>query len=124
MNQRTTLLSATVLGGLAVVLGAFGAHALKPVLTQQGTLSTWELASRYQFYSTFALMASGVLMTSFPARVIRYGSLCFLIGTVLFSGSLYLLSLYKLSIFGPVTPIGGLFLIAGWILLLVGIAKK
>ena len=124
MNQRTTFLSAAALGALAVMLGAFGAHALKPILTQHGSLSTYELASRYQFYHTFALLAVGLLMNTYTAKALRYASLCFIIGTVLFSGSLYILSLYKLSVFGPVTPIGGVFLMAGWGLVAVGIAKK
>lgn len=124
MNQKTTLLTASVLGLLAVILGASGAHALKPLLTQLETEHAFELANRYQFYHTLALIGIGILMNSFPGKLLRYASLCLLIGTVLFSGSLYLLSLYKLGMFGPVTPVGGVFLIVGWALMFVGILKK
>lgn len=124
MNQKTTLLSASALGLLAVVLGASGAHALKPLLSELGTEHAFELANRYQFYHTLALVGIGILMNSFSSKLLRYASLCLLIGTVLFSGSLYMLSLYKLGMFGPVTPVGGVFLIGGWALMFVGILKK
>ena len=124
MNQRTTLFSAAALGCLAVILGASGAHALKPMLTQLGSMSTFELANRYHFYHTLALLGCGILMNSFSVKLLRYSALCLLLGTVLFSGSLYALSFYKLSIIGPVTPLGGVFLILGWVLLFLGIAKK
>lgn len=124
MNQKTTLLSASALGLLAVVLGASGAHALKPLLSELGTEHAFDLANRYQFYHTLALVGIGILMNSFPGKLLRYASLCLLIGTVLFSGSLYMLSLYKLGMFGPVTPVGGVFLIVGWALMFVGILKK
>lgn len=124
MNQKTTLLSTSALGLLAVVLGASGAHALKPLLSELGTEHAFELANRYQFYHTLALVGIGILMNFFPGKLLRYASLCLLIGTVLFSGSLYMLSLYKLGMFGPVTPVGGVFLIVGWALMFVGILKK
>ncbi|HEY3402213.1 MAG TPA: DUF423 domain-containing protein [Ohtaekwangia sp.] len=124
MNQRTTLLSAAVLGCLAVILGASGAHALKPLLTQLGSASTFELANRYQFYHTLALLGCGTLMNTFSSKWLRYSALCLVIGTLLFSGSLYMLALYKLSVVGPVTPLGGVFLITGWVLLFMGMAKK
>lgn len=124
MNQKATLLSASVFGLLAVILGASGAHSLKPLLTQLGTTHAFELANRYQFYHALALLGTGILMNSFPGKLMRYASLCLLMGTVLFSGSLYMLSLYKLAMFGPVTPIGGVFLIAGWALMFTAIVKK
>jgi len=124
MNQRTTLLSAAVLGGLTVGLGAFGAHALKPILLQNGRVEVYELATRYQFYHTLALLAVGILQHWYSNKQLQYASFCMLTGTVLFSGSLYLLSFISFSLLGPITPIGGVFLIMGWVFLLVGIYKK
>ena len=124
MNQRTTLIAASVLGALAVSIGAFGAHALKPTLIQSGKLEVFELATRYQFYHTLALLAVGILQKFIADKKLEYASLFMLIGTVLFCGSLYLLCFVKRGAVGLVTPIGGVFLILGWVFLLLGVAKK
>jgi uncharacterized membrane protein YgdD (TMEM256/DUF423 family) len=124
MNQQRTLLTASVMGCLAVALGAFGAHGLKSMLTAAGRLDTFELAVRYQFYHTLALLATGVLMTSFPSRRLGTAALCFLLGIIFFSGSLYVLCFTGLGILGAVTPIGGVFFIVGWIFLFLGVYKK
>ncbi|HEY9045226.1 MAG TPA: DUF423 domain-containing protein [Ohtaekwangia sp.] len=124
MNQRTTLLSAAVLGGLAVGIGAFGAHALKPMLVQAGRADVYELATRYQFYHTLALLAIGILQQWYNNKQLHYASLFMLIGTLLFCGSLYLLCFVSFGLLGAVTPIGGVFLILGWVFLLLGIYKK
>lgn len=124
MNIRNTLLAGSALGLLGVALGAFGAHALKHILTASGRLETFELAIRYQFYHAFALLITGLLQQIFSHGLLRYASISFLAGTVLFSGSLYLLSLTQVSSFGIITPFGGLLLLAGWIMLMIGIAKS
>jgi len=124
MNQRSTLLAASVLGALAVSIGAFGAHALKPTLIQSGKLEVFELATRYQFYHTLGLLAIGILQQFIPDKKLSYAALFMLIGTVLFSGSLYLLCFVKLGPVGLITPIGGVFLILGWVFLLLSVAKK
>jgi uncharacterized membrane protein YgdD (TMEM256/DUF423 family) len=113
----------------AVVLGAFGAHALKAKLTAY-QLGIFDTGVRYQFYHAFALMITYLLRGQLPERYLRWAALCFCIGIVLFSGSLYVLAcsdwigLANKSIVGPMTPIGGVFFILGWGLLLWGSGKK
>jgi uncharacterized membrane protein YgdD (TMEM256/DUF423 family) len=108
---------------MGVVLGAFGAHALKPILDALGRTDTFELAVRYQFYHAFALLLAGVLQQFIQTPTLRFSSLFFLMGTLLFSGSLYTLSFSGLTVFGMVTPVGGVMLITGWAFLLYGILK-
>ena len=124
MNQRMTLLTGVVLAGLAVAIGAFGAHALRPMLEHNERTETFELAVRYQFYHAFAILFSGVLMIHFPSRQLNRAAICFAAGILIFSGSLYVLSLSGLSALGAITPIGGVLFIAGWLLLYLGINAK
>ena len=124
MNQRNSILSGAVFGCAAVVLGAFGAHALKEILATTGRIDTYELAVRYQFYHALALMLVGLLMGQFGSKLLRYSGLSFFLGIVVFSGSLYVLSFTGQTILGAVTPFGGLFFILGWVLLIVGVYKK
>jgi|SRR5690606_2795209 len=124
MHQRSALLAGSILGFLGVALGAFGAHALKPMLLQSGRLETFELAVRYQFYHAFALLILGIIMQNNFSLRLKYGALCFLLGVIMFSGSLYILSFTGLGILGAITPIGGLFLIFGWSFTALGVFKK
>lgn len=124
MNQQVTFTTGVVLAGLAVAIGAFGAHALRPLLEQHARTETFELAVRYQFYHSFAILFSGVLMYHFPSRHIGRAVVCFALGIVIFSGSLYILSLSGLRILGAITPFGGVLFIAGWLLLLLGINAR
>jgi uncharacterized membrane protein YgdD (TMEM256/DUF423 family) len=111
------------MGGLAVAIGAFGAHALKPFLEAAGRADTFEIAVRYHFYHALALLACAAISDDSETRFSRYSGLCFLLGIFIFSGSLYTLCFSGLRILGAVTPIGGVFLILGWIFLFVGIYK-
>lgn len=112
-----------LLGALAVALGAFGAHGLKKVVPPE-TVATFETGVKYQFYHALALLLIGILAEKFPGKSLRYSGNCMLVGMLLFSGSLYLLTALKatgdvgLGGIGLVTPIGGVFFIAGWLLLL------
>ncbi|HET9487894.1 MAG TPA: DUF423 domain-containing protein [Chryseosolibacter sp.] len=124
MNQRTALLTGVLFAGLAVAIGAFGAHALRPLLEQHSRTETFELAVRYQFYHAFAILFSGLLMYQFPSSHINRAIYCFAGGILLFSGSLYILSLTGIRVLGAVTPFGGVLFIAGWLLLLLGINAK
>lgn len=124
MNQRSTLTTGVVLAGLAVSIGAFGAHALRAILEEHARSETFELAVRYHFYHTFAVLFSGVLMYHFPSRHIRLAAMCFILGIAIFCGSLYTLSLTGITALGAVTPLGGVLFIAGWILLFLGINEK
>jgi uncharacterized membrane protein YgdD (TMEM256/DUF423 family) len=124
MNSRLTLAVAATSGLLAVMLGAFGAHSLKPMLIASGHLDAFKTAVDYHFYHTLALLAAGVLLRQHHSKLISFASVSFIIGIILFSGSLYVISLTSVSGIGIVTPIGGLFFIAGWALLFGGAIKK
>jgi uncharacterized membrane protein YgdD (TMEM256/DUF423 family) len=123
---KSILSVAALMGALAVALGAFGAHALKQLVPPE-TVATFETGVRYQFYHVFALLATGLLWMHYPVVQLRRAAWCFVAGIVLFSGSLYLLTILKatsavgLGGIGLVTPIGGLFLIAGWLLFFWGV---
>ncbi|TKK67746.1 DUF423 domain-containing protein [Ilyomonas limi] len=114
------------LGALSVILGAFGAHALKSMVPPKA-LEIFETGVRYQFYHVFALALAGILYQFFPNKLMYWSGNCFIIGIILFSGSLYLLTYASATDsaafrwVGPITPLGGLLLIAGWILLALGI---
>jgi uncharacterized membrane protein YgdD (TMEM256/DUF423 family) len=120
---------AAVLGAISVAAGAFGAHALKQILAEK-QLATFETAVRYQFYHVFALIAIGILLKEVPNSYLLWSGRMFCIGILLFSGSLYLMTTFEVMgqtgfrWLGAITPLGGLCLIAGWILMALGIAAK
>ena len=126
---RSILSSAAILGALAVILGAFGAHGLKQYVPAE-TVSTFKTGVRYHFYHVFALLATGLAAVHFPAIQMKRAAQCFLTGILLFSGSLYLLTFLKAtqtvgySGIGIITPIGGLFFVAGWLFFLWGLLKR
>ena len=127
--HRQALVSGALLAAVAVILGAFGAHALKAVL-DVNQLNTFEVGVRYHFYHSFALLITGIIHQAYPNKQVRLASIFFLIGIILFSGSLYIMTLFNvqgvvgLKGIGAITPVGGLFFILGWIMLLVGVLKK
>ncbi|HVB03603.1 MAG TPA: DUF423 domain-containing protein [Chitinophagaceae bacterium] len=121
--------AAAALGALAVLAGAFGAHALKQQVNAD-TLHIYETGVRYQFYHVFALLATGMLARFYPGRALDVAGRCFIAGILLFSGSLYLMVGIRIfhgyfpPIVGLLTPIGGVLLIAGWISLFIGILRN
>lgn len=116
MDRRFLLLGAFS-GFLAVAAGAFGAHALRAVLTPD-LLAVFETGARYQMYHALALLLVSVLSASAPQRrVVAAAGWCFVAGTLLFSGSLYLLALTGTRWWGAVTPVGGVFFLTGWVCL-------
>ncbi len=123
LNQNQTLTTGAILGALGVAFGAFGAHALKPTLMANQSLETYELAVRYQFYHAFALLIIGLLMEKMESKTLMSSSTSMVVGVVLFSGSLYALAFKTGTMIAFVTPIGGLFLIFGWVLLLISLLK-
>lgn len=122
------LVWAAILGALAVTLGAFGAHKLKELVTPD-VVSTFQTGVTYQFYHVFALLAVAILFTWMPGPQLTWAGRLFIIGTFLFSGSLYAITFCKAAnvefprIIGVVTPIGGLCYIIGWVMLLVAALK-
>lgn len=111
-------------GLLAVMLGAFGAHALKNRLSSD-LLVVYNTAVQYHFYHVFALALAALLLMQWPNSMALKISVClFMAGLVLFSGSLYSLALSGVRLLGAITPLGGLAFIGGWLMLLVGIYKN
>ncbi len=104
---------------VSVAAGAFGAHALRSRLTPE-LLTVFETAARYQMYHALGLLAVAWATTRWPGALPVWAGWLFVVGTVLFSGSLYLLALTGASWWGAVTPLGGIAFLAGWLCLLLG----
>ncbi|MGB7250139.1 MAG: DUF423 domain-containing protein [Phormidesmis sp.] len=114
---------ASILGALSVAGGAFGAHALKGTLSETA-LNSFETGVRYQMYHALALLVVALLAKQSPdTSLLAAAGGCFLAGILLFSGSLYGLSLAGIKALGPVTPLGGVAFIAGWICLAIASLK-
>jgi len=119
MNKKNIYWKLTILAGItAVIIGAFGAHGLKPHLPAE-QFANFQTASKYHFIHTLAACIGLFIPENFHRGISRYSPVFFLVGILLFSGSIYLLSLASLlpfnpSFLGPVTPLGGLFFIVGW----------
>lgn len=122
-DQKLLLLLGIIMGFTAVAAGAFGAHALKQKLSPE-MLSAFEVGVRYQMYHALAMCLSVWLSTVMPGMLGSLSGWLFFGGTLLFSGSLYLLSLTGIRFFGAVTPIGGVLLLAGWLCLAILIFKS
>jgi len=116
--DKTFLLVGALAGFLAVALGAFGAHALRARLSPE-MLAVFETGVRYQMYHALAIMVVGLIAARLDGWLIRAAGWSFATGIVLFSGSLYTLALSGVTIFGAVTPFGGLAFLLGWGLLVV-----
>lgn len=125
---NTAILAGALLAALAVILGAFGAHSLKEVLSAE-QLRVFETGVRYQFYHSIALLLVGIIYMQYPVKQLRLATTFFIIGITLFSGSLYALSFLSIGgvgigPLGILTPIGGLFFILGWLFLVIAVASK
>jgi len=122
------IIIASFLAALAVALGAFGAHGLKNYATP-AMINTFETAVKYQFYHVFALSLVGTLHAYFPSAYLILSGKLFIAGMAIFSGSLYLLTIFSVlglnqfKWLGAITPIGGLFLIAAWILMGISLLR-
>ena len=119
---RVFALAGAVLGLVAVALGAFGAHALRSRVTPE-LLATFETGVRYHVYHALALFACAWAMDRWPSPQVVWAGGLFVTGIVLFSGSLYLLTLTGARWWGGVTPLGGLAFLAGWVCLAWGVAR-
>jgi uncharacterized membrane protein YgdD (TMEM256/DUF423 family) len=115
MTTKHIIQTAAVFGALAVSLGAFGAHGLAPILEKTGRVETYETAVSYHFYHSLALLLLGILSALFPTiKAISQAAWLFIAGIVVFSGSLYVLSLTGITLLGAITPFGGVAFILGW----------
>jgi uncharacterized membrane protein YgdD (TMEM256/DUF423 family) len=125
---KKIILVATFLLCIAVILGALGAHSLESRISPH-KLESFKTAVTYQFYHGFAMILAAILMEVFKKPGLKIVAILFAIGILLFSGSIYVLSTVEISginakPFGPITPIGGLFFIAGWIVAFIQFLKK
>ena len=122
---KILLLCAAISGLLSVVIGAFGAHGLKGKITSE-LLAAYQTGVHYQMFHTVALLllALLILRLNTSSLFLNATGLLWLIGIILFSGSLYYLALGGPSWLGPITPLGGLLLILGWLSFTIGIAQS
>jgi uncharacterized membrane protein YgdD (TMEM256/DUF423 family) len=120
--MRLFLAAAAISGALAVLLGAFGAHLLKQMITPE-MLEVYKTGVQYHFYHTLVLLAVGILYRQHPSGILKWSGYLFIAGIVIFSGFLYLLAITGTKALGMIVPIGGITLVAGWICLLVYILK-
>ncbi|HEY4062881.1 MAG TPA: DUF423 domain-containing protein [Puia sp.] len=127
--NRNFLSMAALLGALCVALGAFAAHKLREIVGPD-TVAVFETGVRYQFYHVFALLFVALASEKINNKWMVWAGNCFITGIILFSGSLYALTALKiaenthLKLVGIATPLGGLFFIAGWLFLYLGVTKK
>ena len=128
MRHNNLFILATFILLLTVILGAFGAHGLKPYMVEGGS-HTFQTGIKYQFYHGLVIFMLLILHLNSPIATLKRIVYFFLAGIICFSGSLYLLSVKTslpdslIQIIGPITPLGGLFFIAGWVLLLLHFIK-
>jgi uncharacterized membrane protein YgdD (TMEM256/DUF423 family) len=126
--SRFPLLAAGLVGFTGIALGAFGAHGLQTALAERGTTHAWESAARYQMFHAAALLGLAAWLrsaTGLAARRMTWAAHCWCAGVVLFSGSLYWLAAGGPRWLGPITPLGGVAFMAGWLLVaLAALARE
>ncbi|WP_343566366.1 DUF423 domain-containing protein [Sphingobacterium sp.] len=120
--QNVVIITAALFGGLAIILGAFGAHAFKKILSAE-KLESFEVGVRYQMYAALTLLILGFNF-HFELQSERVAFYLITLGTILFSVSIYFLSFAEywkknLKFLGPITPLGGLLMIAGWVAIMI-----
>lgn len=125
MTGKNILTIAGISGAFVVGLGAFGAHGLEPILIQNGRLDTFETAVSYHFYHTLGLLGLGILALIQPEwKGLSLAAWGMFLGILIFSGSLYILSLSGITWLGAITPIGGVGFILGWLALAYAVLKN
>lgn len=114
--MKNIVISGVVLMAMGVVIGAFGAHVLKPILVAEpGLLAAYQTGVEYHIYHALGLMLIGLLGYQFPGLSLKYASWLLLSGVILFSGSLYTMAITGARWLGMITPIGGAAFIIGWV---------
>ena len=119
-RMQALLLMAAFFGMTGVALGAFGAHGLSAILEANGREETFRTGTLYHLIHALALFGLGILATQIDSQVLTYAGYAFVAGILLFSGSLYILSIFDIRMMGAVAPFGGTSFIIGWIL--IGVA--
>lgn len=123
MKNQTILISGAIFMALGVLLGAFGAHALKTSLSPE-MMQVYKTGVEYQFYHALGLLLIGLIGFQIKSKYLNWSGILIGIGIILFSGSLYVLSITGIKIIGAITPFGGLSFVAGWVFLAIGLLKN
>jgi len=123
MDNRMILLSGAIFMALAVLLGAFGAHALKTNLSPE-MMQVYKTGIEYQFYHALGLLLIGLIGFQIQSKYIKWSGTLISIGIIIFCGSLYILALSGFEWIGAITPIGGLSFVAGWVCLILAIRDR
>ena len=125
MNAKQIIQTSAIFGAIAVGIGAFGAHGLKDILAETGRLETFETAVKYHFYHSLAILMVGILSIIKPNwKQLSTAAILMSIGILIFSVSLYVLSLTGITWLGAITPLGGVAFIAGWGFLFLAVTKN
>ncbi|MBN8687948.1 MAG: DUF423 domain-containing protein [Chitinophagales bacterium] len=127
--HKNYLSLAALLGAITVAIGAFGAHGLQRITTDPAIIQSYQTAVQYQMIHVLALLAVSILFQQFSAVLLQWTANLFLAGIFLFSGSIYILTYLKINgmttrWIGPVTPLGGVLFIGGWVCLFLAVQKK
>ncbi|MBO2535558.1 DUF423 domain-containing protein [Rummeliibacillus suwonensis] len=123
--MKFNMIAGAVFALLSVAFGAFGAHALKDVLTEHYA-AVWETAVQYQMFHAVGLIVIGILMSKSllgPTPMLSRAGVLMFIGVILFSGSLYVLSITQIKILGAITPIGGVLFLVAWLMVILAASK-
>jgi uncharacterized membrane protein YgdD (TMEM256/DUF423 family) len=121
--SKLILMTASILLALAVAIGAFGAHGLKAHLSTE-MIQIYKTGVEYHFYHALGLVLIGIFSITFPSGLLNWSALLLVAGIILFSGSLYILSVTGIKWIGAITPLGGISFIAGWLLFFLAVWKK
>ncbi|WP_312753458.1 DUF423 domain-containing protein [Rummeliibacillus suwonensis] len=123
--MKFNMIAGAVFALLSVAFGAFGAHALKDVLTEHYA-AVWETAVQYQMFHAIGLIVIGILMSKSllgPTPMLSRAGVLMFIGVILFSGSLYVLAITQIKILGAITPIGGVLFLVAWLMVILAASK-
>ncbi|WP_146550216.1 DUF423 domain-containing protein [Rummeliibacillus suwonensis] len=123
--MKFNMIAGAVFALLSVAFGAFGAHALKDVLTEHYA-AVWETAVQYQMFHAVGLIVIGILMSKSllgPTPMLSRAGILMFIGVILFSGSLYVLSITQIKVLGAITPIGGVLFLVAWLMVILAASK-
>ena len=121
--QKQFIIIGSAMAAIGVMIGAFGAHALKEMLTASNRLDTFETGVKYHFYHSIGLILIGIIANQFPQKDFNIAGYLMLAGVFIFSGSLYILCLTNIKWLGAITPVGGLLMILGWIFIVIKLSK-
>jgi uncharacterized membrane protein YgdD (TMEM256/DUF423 family) len=124
ISKETIIKTGIVFSLLTVAIGAFGAHGLSDLLNANGRIETFKTGVLYQLFHSLAIIITGILYEKYNSKKIGIAFILFALGIIIFSGSLYILSITNIGIFGAITPIGGLLFIVGWLYLYLSIKTK